>query len=131
MINPCNGSDFQRWNLNGRQLENVATPGRCLTMPVEGSVSHLELCRDAYIQHWSSSPTARSRLMLVAASPSSPSSATLALGPGFPPAGAAAIRAKGGIAFRDRACRGTSRPPIERSCVDEVAARVITVELAV
>lgn len=56
MINPCNGSDFQRWNLNGRQLENVATPGRCLTMPVEGSVSHLELCRDAYIQHWSFQP---------------------------------------------------------------------------
>jgi hypothetical protein len=25
-------------------------------MPVEGSVSHLELCRDAYIQHWSFQP---------------------------------------------------------------------------
>jgi hypothetical protein len=59
VINPCNGSDFQRWNLNGRQLENVASPGRCLTMPVEGSVSHLELCRDAYIQHWSFQPNSQ------------------------------------------------------------------------
>ena len=30
VINPCNGTDFQRWNLNGRQLESVAFSGECL-----------------------------------------------------------------------------------------------------
>jgi len=34
MINACNGTDFQRWNVTGDQkLESVAFPGRCLTMP--------------------------------------------------------------------------------------------------
>jgi hypothetical protein len=34
MINPCNGTDTQRWNVRGDQkLESVAFPGRCLTMP--------------------------------------------------------------------------------------------------
>src|ERR1700742_294033 len=28
-INPCNGSDSQHWNLNGRQLESAAFPGKC------------------------------------------------------------------------------------------------------
>jgi hypothetical protein len=27
VINPCNGSDFQRWNLTGPQLESVASRG--------------------------------------------------------------------------------------------------------
>jgi hypothetical protein len=35
VTNPCNGSGFQRWNLAGRQLESVAFPGECLTMPGE------------------------------------------------------------------------------------------------
>ena len=41
VINPCNGSDFQRWNPNGRQLESVAFSGECLTMPGESWFSHL------------------------------------------------------------------------------------------
>jgi hypothetical protein len=55
VINPCNGTDFQRWNLNGRQLENAAFPGKCLTAPGSGAV-HIEYCRDAFIQHWSFQP---------------------------------------------------------------------------
>src|SRR5580698_7763653 len=38
VINPCNDSDFQRWNLNGQQLENVAFPGKCLTPQDKTSV---------------------------------------------------------------------------------------------
>jgi hypothetical protein len=101
VINPCNGSDFQRWNLTGPQLESVAFPGECLTMPGESWFSHLGSCIDTYAQHWSISPTARSRLILVAASPSS---AALVLVLGSPPACAMVIPGKGGIAFRDRAC---------------------------
>ena len=56
VINPCNGSDFQRWNLTGRQLESVAFPGECLTMPGESWFSHLGPCADTYAQHWSVQP---------------------------------------------------------------------------
>jgi Ricin-type beta-trefoil lectin domain len=56
VINPCNGTDFQRWNLTGRQLENAAFPGKCLTMPVESGALHIEYCRDAFVQHWSIQP---------------------------------------------------------------------------
>ena len=56
VINPCNDSDFQRWNLNGGQLENVAFPGKCLTDPQKGSSVHLEMCRGAMVQHWNFQP---------------------------------------------------------------------------
>ncbi len=56
VINPCNGSDFQRWNLNGQQLENVAFPGKCLTEPDKSSVLHLEMCRGAMVQRWNFQP---------------------------------------------------------------------------
>jgi hypothetical protein len=56
VINPCNGSDSQRWTLNGRQLESVAFPGNCLAMPGESWFSHLGLCLDTYFQHWSFQP---------------------------------------------------------------------------
>ena len=56
VLNPCNGSDFQRWNLTGRQLESVAFPGECLTMPGESWFSHLGPCADTYAQHWSVQP---------------------------------------------------------------------------
>src|ERR1700744_2182666 len=52
VINPCNDSDFQRWNLNGGQLENVAFPGKCLTDPQKGSSVHLEMGRGAMVQNW-------------------------------------------------------------------------------
>jgi Ricin-type beta-trefoil lectin domain len=45
VINRCNDSDFQRWNLNDRQLENVAFPGRCLADQQKGAGLQLEMCR--------------------------------------------------------------------------------------
>jgi len=56
VINPCNDSDFQRWNLNGQQLESVAFPGKCLTPQEKSSVLHLEMCRGAMVQHWNFRP---------------------------------------------------------------------------
>jgi hypothetical protein len=56
LINPCNGTDFQRWNLNGRQLQSVAFPGSCLAMPGDSTFSHLGPCNDTYFQHWSFQP---------------------------------------------------------------------------
>jgi hypothetical protein len=56
VINPCNGSDFQHWNINGRQLENAAFPGKCLTRPLDAGAVHIEYCRDALTQHWSFQP---------------------------------------------------------------------------
>src|ERR1700744_1889671 len=56
VINPCNDSDFQRWNLNGQQLESVAFPGKCLTPQDKTSVLHLEMCRGAMVQHWNFQP---------------------------------------------------------------------------
>jgi hypothetical protein len=61
VINPCNDSDFQRWNLSGGQLENVAFPGKCLTDPQKGSGLHLEMCRGAMVQHWSFQPDGQVR----------------------------------------------------------------------
>jgi hypothetical protein len=122
VINPCNDSDFQRWNLNGRQLENVAFPGKCLTEEEKSSVLHLEMCRGAMVQHGIFSPTARSRPMLVTASPSS---AALVPGPGLRLAGATAIRAKGGIALLDR--RGVRRNIFG---VPELLQRLVTARAA-
>src|SRR5277367_2647881 len=57
VINPCNGTDFQRWNLNGQQLESVAFPGRCLTVPSGGSFfSQLGPCYNTMGQHWNIQP---------------------------------------------------------------------------
>jgi Ricin-type beta-trefoil lectin domain len=56
VINPCNGADFQRWNLNGQQLESVAYPGNCLAMPGESWFSHLGPCMNTYFQHWTFQP---------------------------------------------------------------------------
>lgn len=55
VINPCNGSDFQRWNLNGGRLESVAFPGECLTIP-DGFFSHLVPCIATYAQNWGLQP---------------------------------------------------------------------------
>jgi hypothetical protein len=57
VINPCNMTDFQRWNLTAaRQLESVAFPGECLIMPGEGWWVHLQPCIDWFSQHWSIQP---------------------------------------------------------------------------
>jgi hypothetical protein len=56
VINPCNDSDFQRWNLNGQQLENAAFPGKCLTQQDKTSVLYIEMCRGAMVQHWNFQP---------------------------------------------------------------------------
>lgn len=45
MVNPCNGTDFQRWNITGDQkLESVAFPGRCLTKPDGLAAAKLTSC---------------------------------------------------------------------------------------
>jgi hypothetical protein len=56
VINPCNGTDFQRWNLNGRQLESVAFPGSCLAIPGDSWYSHLGPCFNSYAQQWNIQP---------------------------------------------------------------------------
>jgi hypothetical protein len=80
-------------------------------MPVEGSVSHLELCRDAYIQHWSFQPNGQ--VTTDAGSCLTVLSAFGNIGPGTSVSArwCSGDPAKGGIAFRARACWGTSRLP--------------------
>ncbi|OBI93072.1 RICIN domain-containing protein [Mycobacterium sp. 1245805.9] len=57
VINPCNGSDSQRWYLNGRQLQNVASPGGCLINPAGDSVfAHLGPCIGMWNQNWNLDP---------------------------------------------------------------------------
>jgi hypothetical protein len=57
VINPCNGSDTQRWNLNAAgQLESVAFPGACLTIPGQSWWVHVQPCGDFYTEHWSIQP---------------------------------------------------------------------------
>jgi Ricin-type beta-trefoil lectin domain len=55
VINTCNGTDFQRWNLNGQQLESVAFPGRCLKAD-ESWVTYLGPCLNALVQQWNIQP---------------------------------------------------------------------------
>ncbi|OBK37845.1 hypothetical protein A5658_27205 [Mycobacterium sp. 1245111.1] len=59
VVNACNGSDFQRWNVTGDQrLESVAFPGKCLTMPSETAfVSRLQPCWNS--QRWIVQPDGR------------------------------------------------------------------------
>jgi hypothetical protein len=57
VINPCNGTDFQRWNLTpAGQLESVAFPGLCLSTPGERWWVHLEACVDWFTQKWTIQP---------------------------------------------------------------------------
>ncbi|OSC40815.1 RICIN domain-containing protein [Mycobacterium decipiens] len=59
VINPCNGTDFQRWNLTAdQQLESVAFPGQCLMQPMQpgGMWVHLQPCIDWFTQHWTIQP---------------------------------------------------------------------------
>lgn len=56
VVNPCNGSDSQRWNLNGRQLQNVASGG-CLVNPAgNGVFAHLGPCIGMWDQNWNFDP---------------------------------------------------------------------------
>ncbi|OBK51805.1 RICIN domain-containing protein [Mycobacterium sp. 1081908.1] len=57
VINPCNGSDSQRWYLNGRQLQNVAFPGGCLINPAgDSAFAHLGPCIGMWNQNWNFDP---------------------------------------------------------------------------
>ncbi|VBA34265.1 hypothetical protein LAUMK13_00455 [Mycobacterium innocens] len=56
VINPCNGTDFQRWNLNGQEIESVAFPGECLIQPGEGWWAKLNPCTNWISQHWTIQP---------------------------------------------------------------------------
>ncbi|WP_420222700.1 RICIN domain-containing protein [Mycobacterium marinum] len=56
VINPCNGTDFQRWNLtDDQQLESVAFPGNCLSQP-EGMYVELQSCINWFSRRWSLQP---------------------------------------------------------------------------
>jgi hypothetical protein len=59
VVNSCNGTDFQRWNVTADQrLESAAFPGKCLTMPSDAaSVSRLQPCWNS--QHWTVQPDGR------------------------------------------------------------------------
>lgn len=56
VVNPCNGTDFQRWNQNGDQLESVQFPGNCLTEPGDRWTAHLGPCLNSFAQHWTAQP---------------------------------------------------------------------------
>jgi hypothetical protein len=55
VINPCNGTDFQRWNVTADQkLESAAFPGKCLSLPKDSWTSRLQPCWMS--QHWTIQP---------------------------------------------------------------------------
>jgi len=57
VVDPCNGTDAQRWNQNGEQLESVAFPGNCLTSQNDDRwTAHLGPCLNWYNQHWNPQP---------------------------------------------------------------------------
>jgi hypothetical protein len=57
VINPCDGSESQRWNLNeAGQLESVAFPGACLTIPGQSWWVHVQPCGDFYTENWNIQP---------------------------------------------------------------------------
>ncbi|KLO26988.1 hypothetical protein ABW16_18050 [Mycolicibacter heraklionensis] len=66
VVNPCDGSDSQRWDLNGRQLQNVAFPGGCLINPAANQTAnpasdlafaHLGPCAGMWPQNWNIDPS--------------------------------------------------------------------------
>lgn len=57
VTNPCNGTDFQRWNVTGSgQLESVAFPGACLTHTTESLWAHVQPCVGWPTQQWTFQP---------------------------------------------------------------------------
>ncbi|WP_373198739.1 RICIN domain-containing protein [Mycobacterium marinum] len=59
VINPCNGTNFQRWNLiDNQQIESAAYPGNCLSTPNTDQLfsTILAPCMNLYSQHWSIQP---------------------------------------------------------------------------
>lgn len=57
VINPCDGSESQRWNLTtAGQIESAAFPGACLAMPEESWGVHIRPCADWPDSHWNIQP---------------------------------------------------------------------------
>lgn len=57
VINPCDGSDSQRWNLTAAgQIESVAFPGMCLSMPGQQWWAAVRPCMDWFTENWSIQP---------------------------------------------------------------------------
>jgi hypothetical protein len=53
VINPCDGSSSQQWNVHGDgQIENVAFPGACLSLPGQSLWVHTEPCTVWFTQQW-------------------------------------------------------------------------------
>jgi hypothetical protein len=58
VINPCNGTDFQRWNIRGdARFENVAFPGNCLGKSDDSWNLRLSPCWTS--RHWYIQPDGR------------------------------------------------------------------------
>lgn len=52
VINPCSGSNNQRWDLtDSRELESVAFPGQCLIQQGDFLFVHLDPCLNSIAQH--------------------------------------------------------------------------------
>jgi hypothetical protein len=57
LINPCDGSQSQRWNLNGAgHIESAAFPGMCLNMPGEQWWAAVRPCMDWFTEQWNIQP---------------------------------------------------------------------------
>lgn len=57
VVNPCNGSDTQRWFFNGLQLQNVAFGGGCLVNPQGNTMfAHLAPCTGMWNLNWHYDP---------------------------------------------------------------------------
>jgi Ricin-type beta-trefoil lectin domain len=57
VINRCDGSQSQRWNLTAaKQIESVAFPGMCLNMPNDQWWSAVRPCADSFVEHWTIQP---------------------------------------------------------------------------
>jgi hypothetical protein len=57
VINPCNGTDFQRWNLTDTgELESVAFAGACLTVANTVWWITVQPCINSVAQHWTLQP---------------------------------------------------------------------------
>jgi hypothetical protein len=65
MVNPCNGADVQRWNINGLQLESVAFPGSCLAKPSDAVFARLGPCLNMPESQWIIQPDGQVKAQLL------------------------------------------------------------------
>ncbi|CAJ1499847.1 RICIN domain-containing protein [[Mycobacterium] holstebronense] len=62
VINPCNGTDSQRWNLNGDgRIESTAFPGQCLSVE-DSATAHVLACWNS--RRWAIDPNGQITVIL-------------------------------------------------------------------